>query len=116
MSLTLDDEKNMLRAVVRSIDRKAEFTVSAREGDQPGVVVTVVLRKHKATVTVPADQLEGALQDAMRRSQLRTTIKRAIDRASFEPAAIASTKMMRGKVVEGGFFRSQQGGGRGGRR
>src|SRR6185436_10313222 len=109
MPLTSDDQRSMLRSVIRSIDKKAEFTISARDDDQPGIVVTLSIRKYKAAVSIPAEQIEGATQDSMRRSQLRTLLKRAIDRASFEPGTIASTKMMRGKVIEGGFFRSQQG-------
>jgi len=114
MPLTLEQQRTLLRAVIRSIDRKADFNATLQEGDQPGLQVALVLRKYKANVFVSTDQIEGAAQDTMRKSQLRTVIKRALDRAMFEPASIASTKMMRGKVVEGGFFRSDQG--RGGRR
>jgi hypothetical protein len=114
MSIVLEDARAMLRTIIRTIDRKAEFSVSLQEGDSPGVAVTMALRKHKATVVVPADQIEAAAQSSMRRSQLRTTLKRAIDRMMFESEPIARTKMVRGTYVEGGFFRVQQG--RGGRR
>jgi hypothetical protein len=114
MPLTLEEQRSLLRTVIRSIDRKADFSASLQEGDQPGLIVSVSLRKYKANVFLSTEQIEGATQDSMRRSQLRTTIKRALDRAMFEPATIASTKMMRGKVIEGGYFRSDQG--RGGRR
>lgn len=112
MPLTLEEQRTLLRTVIRSIDRKADFSASLQEGDQHGLVVSLALRKYKANVFVSTEQIEGAAQDTMRRSQLRTLIKRALDRAMFEPAPIASTKMMRGKVIEGGFFRSDQGRGR----
>lgn len=118
MPLVLEEVKELLRGVIRSIDRKADFTVSLLEGDRPGASVHISLRKHSTTVVVPAEQIEAASQFTMSRSQLRTSLKRAIDRMMFEPEAIASTKMLRGAVVEGGFFRTQQGnrGGGGGRR
>jgi len=115
MPLILEDARTLLRTLIRSIDRKAEFTVSVQEGDPPGVVVALALRKNRTTVFIPADQMEAAAQDSMRRSQLRITLKRAIDRMMFTSTPIASTKLVRGAVVEGGFFRAQQGG-RGGRR
>jgi hypothetical protein len=46
----------------------------------------------------------------MTRSQLRTTLKRALDKVTFQPMPVASTKMLRGKAIEGGFFRPPQGG------
>jgi hypothetical protein len=116
MPLVLENVKELMRGLIRSIDRKADFSVSLLEGERPGASVTVNLRKHTTTVFVPAEQIEAAAKFSMHRSTLRTTLKRAIDRMMFEPEAIASTKMLRGTVVEGGFFRTQQGGGRGGRR
>lgn len=115
MPLILEDARTLLRTLIRSIDRKAEFTVSVQEGDPPGVAVTLALRKNRTTVFIPADQMEAAGQDSMRRSQLRIVLKRAIDRMMFTSTPIASTKLTRGAVVEGGFFRAQQGG-RSGRR
>ena len=115
MPLTLEEQRSLLRTVVRSIDKKADFNASLQEGDQPGLIVNLQLRKYKVNVFISTDQIEGAAQDSIRRSQLRIVLKRALDKAMFEPATIASTKMMRGKVIEGGFFRSDQGN-RGGRR
>jgi hypothetical protein len=109
MALILEDARALLRTVIRSIDRKAEFSVAVQEGEQPGVAVTVVLRKHSTTVLVPADQMEEASRDSMRRSQLRTTLKRAIDRMMFSPTPIVGTKLSRPAVTDGGFFRTQQG-------
>ena len=117
MPLALEEVRSMLQAMVRTIDRKAELnSVAPREGDRPGVDLLVTLRKHKIAVAISQTDLEAAKQDAMRRSQLRTTIKRAIDRGTFAAPEIASTKMIRGQVVDGGFFRTQSGGTRGGGR
>jgi hypothetical protein len=117
MSLALEEVRAMLQAMVRTIDRKAELnTVTPHEGDRPGIDMTVTLRKHKIALMISQSDLEGAKQDSMRRSSLRTTIKRAIDRQTFAAPEIASTKMVRGQAVDGGFFRTQSGGFRGGRR
>jgi hypothetical protein len=115
MPFVLEDVKELLRGLIRSIDRKADFSVSLLEGDRPGASVTMSLRKHSTTVVVPVEHLEAAAQFSIRRAQLRTTLKRAIDRMMFAPDEIASTKMLRGAVVDGGFFRPMQGN-RGGRR
>ncbi|MEO8603976.1 MAG: hypothetical protein ABI629_15480 [bacterium] len=81
-------------------------------------MANISLRKNKSTVVIPIQELEGAKDDSIQRSTLRTTIKRAMDKAAFTVIPYASTKLTRGPMVDGGFFRSQQGGGgfRGGRR
>lgn len=107
MALTLDEAKTVLWALVRTIDRKADLTVTPQTGgSEPGVTATITLRKHKATLAITARDIEAAQESAMHRSQLRTTIKRAVDRATFVPPPIASTKVSRGPDVDGGFFRS----------
>jgi hypothetical protein len=106
MALTLDEAKNVLWALVRTIDRKADLTVTPQAGGEPAVTATVTLRKHKASLVIAARDIEAARESAMHRSQLRTTIKRAIDRATFVPPPMASTKVSRGPEVDGGFFRS----------
>jgi hypothetical protein len=106
MALTLDEAKNVLWALVRTIDRKADLTVTPQTGGEPAVTATVTLRKHKASLVIAARDIEAARESAMHRSQLRTTIKRAIDRATFVPPPMASTKVSRGPDVDGGFFRS----------
>lgn len=115
MPPALEAERALLRTIIRSIDKNADFNVTLQEGDRPAVEVSLLVRKQKVSVLIPVSSFEGAEENSMRRSELRTTIKRAIDRATFEPKSIASTKMVRGTVVEGGFFRPPQGG-RGGRR
>lgn len=109
MSLTLDEARNVLWSLVRSIDRKADLVVTPQTGGEAGVNATVTLRKHKASLAIAARDIEAAQESTMHRSQLRTTIKRAIDRATFTPPPIASTKVARGPEIDGGFFRSNSG-------
>ncbi|MFN8644668.1 MAG: hypothetical protein U0802_24505 [Candidatus Binatia bacterium] len=106
MALTLDQAKNELWALVRTIDRKADLSVVPHTGGEPAVSITVTLRKHKANLVIAARDIEAAQESAMQRSQLRTTIKRAVDRATFVPPPMASTKVNRGPDVDGGFFRA----------
>ena len=113
MALNLDSAKTLLRNVVRTIDKKVDCTTVLHEGDRPGVSVTLAVRKARTTVVITEEQLEGAEQDSMRRSQLRTLLKRNIDRMTFKPNEIASTKLVRGAITDDGFFRPRQGGPRG---
>jgi len=115
MSVVLEEARSLLRTLIRSIDKKVEFSATLHSGDRPGVAVTLSLHKNQATMVIPEDQLEGVESDPIRRAQLRTSLKRTIDRMTFKPNDVVSTKMVRGSVVDGGFFRVQQGS-RGGRR
>ena len=109
MTVVLEDARNLLRTLIRSIDKKVEFSASLNAGDRPGVAVTLSLHKNRATIVVSEAQLNGVEQDSIRRAQLRTQLKRAIDRMTFKPNDVVSTKMVRGAVTDGGFFRVQQG-------
>ena len=115
MSVVLEDARNLLRTLLRSIDKKIDFSATLHSGDRPGVAVTVSHHKQHATIVIPEDQLEGIENDSIRRAQLRTSLKRTIDRMTFKPNHVVSTKMVRSAVTDGGFFRVQQGN-RGGRR
>jgi len=110
MAFVLEDANGLLRTIIKSIDKKAEFRVDPVEGERPSLAVNMSLRKRSTTVSVPIEQVEAAKENSMSRSQLRTTLKRALDKVTFEPKPVASTKMLRGKVAEGGFFRPPQGG------
>jgi hypothetical protein len=109
MNLVLEEARALLYALIRTIDRKADFSVTPHEGDLPGVLVNISLRKHKMNMVIPVRDLEAARQNSIQHAQLRTTIKRAIDRMMFETTPIASTKTVRGAMVDGGYFRIQQG-------
>jgi hypothetical protein len=116
MTIVLENARNMLRTVIRSIDKKVDFSATLHSGDRPGVALTLTHQHKHASLIIPEDQLEGIETDSIRRAQLRTLLKRTIDRMSFKQIDIASTKMLRGAVSDGGFFRVQQSGYRGGRR
>jgi hypothetical protein len=117
MSVSLQAATEFLRTLVRGIDRKATLTVTVQPEGGTGVVLEVELRKCRTTVNVSAADIEGAMDGAMARAQLRTKVKAAIDRATFTVVPHASTKMVRGAVVDGGFFRNNSPSGqRGGRR
>lgn len=114
--MVMEDVRTLLRTLIRSIDKKVEFSATPHNGDTPGVAVTLSLQKHHASLVIPEDQLEGIADDSIRRAQLRTSLKRTIDRMTFKQTDIASTKMLRGVISDGGFFRVQQSGYRSGRR
>lgn len=117
MPLSLQAATEFLRTLVRGIDRKAALTVTAQPEGDPRVVLAVELRNNRAVVNVSLADIEAAMDDAIARSQLRTKVKGAIDRATFKSVPYASTKMVRGAVVDGGFYgNSSAGRQRGGRR
>ena len=45
MALTLDEAKNVLWSIVRTIDRKADLSVVPQTGGDPAVAATITLRK-----------------------------------------------------------------------
>lgn len=109
MSITLEDSRNLLRTLIRSIDKKVEFSATLNTGDRPGVALSLTLQKNQAKMVISEEQLEGVEDDPIRRAQLRTALKRTIDRMTFKSNDVVSTKMMRATVTDGGFFRVQQG-------
>lgn len=115
MTLDLGSANEIIRSVIRSIDKRAECTTALVEGDRPGVTVTLSMRKRSTTVMIPIDTLAEAGQNSRRRNQLRTTLKQAFDKMQFVATPVASTKLLRAKTAPDGFFRPPSGG-RGGRR
>lgn len=115
-SLNLENARTLLRTIIRSIDKRAEVSLSLKEGERPAVAANLTLRGNRATVMLPVDQINAAATDAIARNQLRTKIKRTMDLMSFKEVAIADTKMLQGRAVEGGYFRTQSGNRGGGRR
>lgn len=109
MAVVLEEARTLLRTLIRSIDKKVEFTVTLHSGDRPGVAVALAHQKQQAKIIIPQEQLEAAETDTIRRAQLRTSLKRTLDRMTFKPHAVVSTKMVRATVTDGGFFRIQQG-------
>lgn len=115
MALALETAKTLLRNLVRTIDKRVDCTAVLQEGDRTGMAVNLVWKNARTSVFVSQEQLEAAQHDSMRRSELRTLLKRHIDRMNFRPKEIASTKLVRGAITDDGFFRPRQGGRPGGR-
>ena len=109
MALALENANTIVRSLVRSIDKRAEYTTTFTEGDRPGVKVTLSMRKRSTAVTIPIETLTAATQSSIQRSQLRNTLKRALDRMLFVTIPVASTKMLRPTTQSDGFFRPPQG-------
>jgi hypothetical protein len=109
VTLTLTDADTILRPLIRSIDKRAEYSIALREGERSEVAVTLSMRRQTTTVTIPVDALTAARQDSMRRNQLRTTLKRALDKMMFVSSPIASTKMLRAATQAEGYFRVPSG-------
>lgn len=114
MTLALEQANDIVRSIIRTIDKRAEFRVqNVAEGDRPAVTGTLSMRKHSTTVTIPIEALEAASESATRRHELRNTLKRALDRMMFTPTLATSTKMTRASTSPDGFFRPPGGGSRG---
>ncbi len=116
MPMPLDDARAMMRTLIRSIDKKVDFVVTSSDTDRPGVSVALSRDTRHATIVVSQQQLDAVEANALYLPQLRSVLKRAIDRMMFRPTEYASTKTVRGPSADGGFFRSPSGGPRGGRR
>jgi hypothetical protein len=112
-ALSLETATAILGRMVRGIDKKVEYRVAVAEGQEAAVTVHLSLRRQATTLTIPAGDIEDASRDLMQRHQLRTTIKRALDRMTFKPIPVLSTKTNNSKTEGGGFFRPSHGGGRG---
>lgn len=110
MALALEDANKILKPLIRTISKRAEYTTSFVEGERPSVLVDLSMRHKSTKVTIPIEALTAAETDSMRRHQIRTKLKHALDRALFVANEIASTKMVRGSASADGFFRPPQGG------
>jgi len=110
MTLALQDANTILHSVIRTIDKRVEYTATPADGDRAAVVVALSLRNRSTTVTIPVDALEAARENSMRRHQLRTTLKHALDRMLFVALPMMSTKMLRPMTQSDGFFRPPSGG------
>ena len=69
----LKEEDVTLREIMRSIDKKVDYTV--RERADSTLTLHLSLRGHDATVVVSLDDLKAAKQDLVRRHQVRQKIK-----------------------------------------
>jgi len=96
----------LVRTLVRSINKRVDYSLSTAEGNGSKVQVSLSLQKLTGRVTFRLDDLEAAQEDLMRRNQVRAALKRAIDKMMFRSAPIANTAMLRPDKQAEGFFRS----------
>jgi hypothetical protein len=117
MALALNDASQIVRSIVRTIDKRVEFDAKQlAEGDRPALTGTLTVRRRSMTVVIPLETLAAASESPTRRHELRNTLKRQLDRMQFEASPVASTKMTRPSSSAEGFFRAPSSGRRGGKR
>ena len=105
MDSTPDHTETLIRTLVRSIDKRAGYSLIPAEGDATRVTVELSLRNRSSTVGLKLEDLIAAERDLMRKNQVRLALKRAIDRMMFETTPIARTAMLRPDSQADGFFR-----------
>lgn len=71
------EEEALLRDIIRSIDKKIDF--SAREGEGTKFTVALTARGHEGNVVLDIEDLNAALRDMTRRNQIRQKIKARYD-------------------------------------
>lgn len=71
------EEENLLRNIIRSIDKRVDY--SAKEGVGTRFTVHVKLRGHEADVVLDLEDLKAARNDMVRRHQIRHKIKARCD-------------------------------------
>lgn len=71
------EEENVLRSIIRSIDKRLDY--SAKEGEGSRFTVHVKLRGHEADVVLDLEELKSAKQDMVTRHQIRQKIKARCD-------------------------------------
>jgi hypothetical protein len=71
------EEENLLRNIIRSIDKRVDF--SAKEGQGSRFTVHVKLRGHEADVMLDIEDLKAAKTDTVQRHQIRQKIKARCD-------------------------------------
>jgi hypothetical protein len=71
------EEENVLRNIIRSIDKRVDYI--AKEGEGSRFTVHVKLRNHEADVILDLEDLKAAKLDMVRRHQIRQKIKARCD-------------------------------------
>ena len=71
------EEELLLRDIIRSINKKIDYT--AREGEGNQFTVRLSLRGHESDVVLNLDDLTAAKYDMIRRHQVRQKIKARYD-------------------------------------
>lgn len=70
-------EENLLREIIRSIDKKIDF--SAREGEGSKFTLHLKLKNHEGDVVLDLEDVKAAKQDMLRKHQIRQKIKARCD-------------------------------------
>jgi hypothetical protein len=71
------EEEILLREIIRSIDKKVDYT--AREGEAPRFSVLLTVRGHQDSVSLNIEELKAAKTDMVKRHQIRQKIKSRYD-------------------------------------
>ena len=71
------EEENLLREIIRSINKKVDYT--AKEGEGSRFTVHVKLRGHEGDITLDIEDLKAAKNDMARRHQIRQKLKARCD-------------------------------------
>ncbi len=67
------EEENLLRDIIRSVDKKIDY--SAKEGDGTKFSIHVKVRNHEGEIMLDIEDLKAAKTDMIRRHQIRQKIK-----------------------------------------
>jgi hypothetical protein len=71
------EEENLLRDIIRSIDKRLEYT--SREGDGSKFSIHIKLRNHEGDIMLDLEDLRTARTDMVKRHQIRQKIKASSD-------------------------------------
>jgi hypothetical protein len=71
------EEENLLRDIIRSIDKRVDY--SAKEGEGSRFTLHVKFRAHEGDVTLDLEDLTAAKTDTVKRHQIRQKIKARTD-------------------------------------
>ncbi len=71
------EEEALLREIIRSIDKKLDYT--AREGEGSHFTIHVSLRGHQSDISLDLENLSAARTDMIKRHQIRQKIKAKCD-------------------------------------
>jgi len=71
------EEENLLRSIIRSIDKRVDY--SAKEGEGSRFTVHVKLRTNEDDVVLDLEDLKAAKTDMVKRHQIRQKIKARTD-------------------------------------
>ena len=71
------EEETLLRDIIRSIDKKLDYTAKEEQGSR--FTVHIKLRNHEADVVLDMEDLKAARADMVRRHQIRQKLKARYD-------------------------------------